>query len=210
MYYFYSRVSTVGQNASRQAETFKTYPNFTSDNLYVDKIQGNVPFLQRPEASKLFDAVTSEGGYPTIVVDSVSRLGRDLIDILQTIELFNRNGINLKSVKEGFETLIDGKVNPVARIVVATMGSIAEMNRLRIKERAAEGIQLAKASGKYKGRKLGSTQSDDRLLERHPIIAKKLKKGLTVREIASIVDCSTTTVVKVRKVLAKRGELLVE
>ncbi|MFT4681145.1 MAG: transposase, partial [Flavobacteriales bacterium] len=49
-----------------------------------------------------------------------------------------------------------------------------------------------------------STQSDDRLLERHQLIAKKLNKGLTVREIASMFGCSTTTVVKV---LAKRDEL---
>ena len=209
MYYFYSRVSTVGQNASRQAETFRSFPNFSSENLYVDKVQGNVPFLERPEASKLFDTVTSSGGDSTIVVDSISRLGRDLLNILQTIELFNKNGINLKSVKEGFETLINGKVNPVARIIVATMGSIAEMERNRIKERAAEGIQIAKAQGKYKGRKVGSTQSDDRLLERHPVIVKKLKKGLTVREIASIVECSTTTIVKVRKVLNQRDELTV-
>lgn len=207
MYFFYSRVSTVGQNASRQVETFKANPNFTTDRLYVDKVQGNVPFLEREEASKLFDDVTSCGGGSTVVVDSIDRLGRNLIDILQTIELFTKNGINLKSVKEGFETLINGKENPTARLVVSVMGSISQMERERIRERTAEGIQIAKAKGKYKGRKLGSTQSDDRLLERHPVIAKKLRKGLTVREIASIVGCSTTTVVKVRKVLQNRGEL---
>jgi len=207
MYYFYSRVSTVGQNASRQTETFKTQPHFDSRNLFVDKIQGNVPFLERPEASKLFDAVTSSGGNATVVVDSISRMGRNLIDILQTIELFNKNGINLKSVKEGFETLIDGKVNPTARIVVSLMGSIAEMNRLQIKEAAQEGIQVAKALGKFKGRKVGSTQSDDRLLERHNIVTKKLKKGLSVRDIVDVTGRSSATVVKVKKVLVKRGEL---
>jgi DNA invertase Pin-like site-specific DNA recombinase len=205
MHYFYSRVSTIGQNASRQIETFKTHPQFSSDNLYVDKVQGNVPFLERPEASTLFDAATSGGVGSTVVVDSIDRLGRNLLGVLQTIELFTKNGINLKSVKEGFETLIDGKENPMAKVVVSVMGSIAEMERNRIKERTSEGIQIAKAQGKYKGRKVGSTQSDDRLLERHQLIAKKLNKGLTVREIASMFGCSTTTVVKVRKVLVKRG-----
>lgn len=202
MYYYYSRISTVGQNTGRQIENFKSHGEFKAENLFVDKVQGNVPFLERPEASKLFDEVTGLNKVGvTIVVDSIDRLGRNLIDILKTIERFTANGINLKSLKEGFETLIDGKENPMAKIVISVMGSIAEMERSRIKERTAEGIKIAQAQGKFKGRKLGSTQSNSRLLERHQIIVKKLNKGLTVREVAEIVGKSTTTVMKVKKVL---------
>lgn len=205
MYYFYSRVSTVGQNVSRQISNFKSYNQFAPENLYVDKVQGNVPFLERPEASKLYDRVTEHNiDNATIVVDSIDRLGRNLIDILQTIDRFTNNGINLKSIKEGFETLTeDGKENPTAKIVVSLMGSIAEMQRNIIKERTAEGIQIARAEGKFKGRKIGSVQSTSRLLERHPIIVKKINKGLSVREVAEITGKSTTTVMKVRKVLNK-------
>lgn len=203
MYYFYSRISTVGQNTGRQITNFKSHGEFKAENLYIDKVQGNVPFLERPEASKLFDVVTGLNKEEiTIVVDSIDRLGRNLIDILHTIERFTANNINLKSLKEGFETLIDGKENPMAKIVISVMGSIAEMERNRIKERTAEGIKIAQAEGKFKGRKIGSTQSNVRLLERHPNIVKKLNKGLTVREVAEIVGKSTTTVVKVKKVLA--------
>ena len=205
MYYFYSRVSTVSQNTSRQIFNFKQYSEFNPENLYVDKVRGNIPFLERPEASKLYDKVTDNNdGSPTIVVDSIDRLGRNLIDILRTIERFTANGINLKSIKEGFETLTDeGKENPTARIVVSLMGSIAEMQRNKIKERTSEGIQIARAAGKFRGRKLGSVQSTTRLLERHPVIVKKLSKGLTVREVAEITGKSTTTVMKVKKVLNK-------
>ncbi len=202
MYYYYSRISTVTQNTSRQVANFKSHGEFKAENLFVDKVQGNVPFLERPEASKLFDKVTSGNKERvTIVVDSIDRLGRNLIDILNTIERFTANGINLKSLKEGFETLIDGKENPMAKIVISVMGSIAEMERNRIKERTAEGIKIAQAQGKFKGRKLGSVQSNARLLERHPNIVKKLNKGLTVREVSEIVGKSTTTVMKVKKVL---------
>jgi len=206
MFYFYSRVSTVGQNVSRQISNFKSHSEFNPENLYVDKVQGNVPFLERAEASKLYDRITEQSqGNNTIVVDSIDRLGRNLIDILKTIERFTANGINLKSIKEGFETLTEeGKENPTAKIVVSLMGSIAEMQRNIIKERTAEGIIIARAEGKFKGRKIGSTQSDSRLLERHPIIAKKLSKGLTVREVSAMVGKSTTTVMKVKKVLDKQ------
>lgn len=204
MYYYYSRISTVSQNTSRQIANFKLHSDFKAENLYIDKVQGNVPFLERPEASKLYDEVTGlnkEG--VTILVDSIDRLGRNLIDILNTIERFTANGINLKSLKEGFETLIDGKENPMAKIVISVMGSIAEMERSRIKERTAEGIKIAQAQGKFKGRKVGSVQSNTRLLERHPNIVKKLNKGLTVREVSEIVGKSTTTVMKVKKVLER-------
>ncbi len=201
MYYFYSRISTISQSSQRQIENFKNFTNFNPSNLFIDKVQGNVPFLERPEAIKLYDAITSNTKDCTLVVDSIDRLGRNLINVLSTIEMFTQNGINLKSIKEGFETLIDGKENPIAKIVISVMGSIAEMERNRIKERTSEGIKIAKAKGKFKGRKYGSIQTDDKLLERHSIIVLKLKKGLSIRDISEIAQCSTTTVVKVKKVM---------
>lgn len=204
--YFYSRISTTTQNSSRQIENFKTQEGFNTQNLFLDKVQGNVPFLEREEASKLFDEVTSlkDKEQITITVDSIDRLGRNLIDILNTIQRLTANGVNLKSIKEGFQTIVDGKENQMAKIVISVMGSIAEMERTRIKERTSEGIKIAKASGKFKGRKIGTIQSDNRLLERHINIVKKLKKGLSIREVSELIGCSTTTVVKVNKVLKVR------
>lgn len=203
MYFYYSRISTIGQNSSRQIANFKTHGHVTSNNVFIDKIQGNVPFKERPEASKLYEAITSiKGEDKTIVIDSIDRLGRNLIDVLNTIELFTKNKINVKSLKEGFETLIEGKENPIAKMTISVMGSIAEMERNRIKERQTEGIIIAKAEGKFKGRKVGSVQSTQRLLERHPIIVQKLKKQMNVRDVAKITNSSTTTVMKVKKALA--------
>ena len=203
-YLYYSRSSTILQNASYQIANFKAHGHVTSTNVFVDKIQGNVPFFERPEAIQLFEVATGTAKDSiTIVIDSIDRLGRNLIDILHTIKVFTDNQINLKSLKEGFETLINGKENPMAKIVISVMGSIAEMERNRIKTRQAEGIVIAKANGKYKGRKVGSIQSTERLLERHSIVVKKLKQGrLTVRRIAEITGTSPATVIKVKKSLA--------
>jgi DNA invertase Pin-like site-specific DNA recombinase len=206
MYYYYSRISTVGQNSSRQIANFKAHGHVDVNNVFIDKIQGNVPFFERTEAVKLFLSITSTNAENrTIVIDSIDRLGRNLIDILKTIEVFTSNGINVKSLKEGFQTLIDGKENPMSRIVISVMGSIAEMERCRIKERQYEGIVIAKAEGKFRGRKIGSVQSNERLLERHPIIVQKLKKGLSIRDVAEITKASTTTINKVKKVLEQKG-----
>lgn len=201
-YYYYSRISTLGQNSSRQLENFRTHGFVNANNVFIDKIQGNIPFFERVEAVKLFDILTIDNKKNrTVVIDSIDRLGRNVIDILKTIEIFTKNGINLKSLKEGFETLINDKENPMAKIVCSVMGSIAEMERNRIKERQKEGIIIAKAKGMYKGRKIGSKQTDNKLIERHPIIVKKLKKNLSIREIAEITKSSTTTIMKVKKAL---------
>jgi DNA invertase Pin-like site-specific DNA recombinase len=203
MYLYYSRISTIGQNSGRQIANFKAHGHVSKNNVFIDKIQGNVPFFERPEAVKLFEAVTATGeNEKTIVIDSIDRLGRNLIDILKTIDVFTANHINVKSLKEGFETLMDGKENPMAKMVISVMGSIAEMERNRIKERQTEGITLAKAGGKFRGRKLGSVQSPERLLQRYPIIVQKLKKGLSVRDVAELASCSTTTVMKVKTAMA--------
>jgi DNA invertase Pin-like site-specific DNA recombinase len=207
-FYFYSRISSVGQSATRQIMNFKGHIGFDNNKVYVDKIQGNVPFLIRPEASKLFDQLTSLKEPVTLVVDSIDRLGRNLLDILNTIDLFTKNGISLKSLKEGFTTLLEnGKENPTAKLVISVMGSIAEMERNRIKERTSEGINLAKAKGKYTGRKVGSIQSIEKTLLRHVDVATKLKKGLTVRDISIITGKSSATITNVRKILVMRSEI---
>ena len=205
IYYFYSRTSTVLQNSARQIETFKNQDGFDSSRLYIERIQGNVPFMERPEAIKMYDEITNQSESCTMVVDSIDRLGRNLIDILNTIDLLTKNKINLKSIKEGFTTLLDsGDVNPMAQLVISCMGSIAEMNRNQIKQRALEGIKVAQALGKYGGRKVGAVQSDEKLLQRHQTIVKKIQKGVNIRDISAICGASSATIIKVKKVMTNR------
>lgn len=203
-FYYYSRVSTVGQNSARQIANFKEHGIVTSENIFIDKIQGDTLFFERPEASKLFDVVTSiKDEQVTIVIDDIDRLGRDLIDVLNSIKVFTANKINLKSLKQGLETILpDGKENPIALVVISVMGSIAQMERNKIKERTREGIAIAKANGVYKGRKVGSYQSKERMLQRHEIVVKKLRKGIAVRDIAQMTGKSTTTIMKVKKLIS--------
>lgn len=206
IYYFYSRISSAKtQNSARQIFNFKIHEGFDPSRLFVEKIQGNVPFMERPEAVKMFDEITNSHSRCTVVVDSTDRLGRSLLDILNTISVFKKNKINLKSIKEGFSTFLDnGEENPMANLVISVMASIGEMDRNRIKQRTAEGVSIAKSLGKYSGRKYGSTQSDEKLLKRHILIQKKLQKGLTIREISEITGASSATIIKVKKVLVVR------
>lgn len=208
IYYFYSRTSTVLQNSARQIESFKSHEDFNPSRLFIERIQGNIPFMERPEAVKMFDEITSQSERCTVVVDSTDRLGRSLIDILNTISTFKKNNINLKSIKEGFSTFLDnGEENPMANLVISVMGSIGEMSRNQIKSRSMEGIKIAQALGKFSGRKIGAVQSDEKLLKRHQAIQKKIAKGLTIREISQITGASSATIIKVKKVMKNRNLL---
>ena len=207
-YFYYSRCSTINQSVSRQLVTFRNHGHVDETNVYIDKVQGNIPFLERPDAIRLFNDITTIEGKKTLVIDSIDRLGRNLSNILATIEVFTNNGINIESIKEGFNTLLpDGKVNPLASLLIGILGSISEMERLKIKERTNEGIAIAKSNGKYKGRKIGSLQTDERTLIRHAEVVTKLKKGISIRDVHEITGKATSTINQVRKILAKRGEI---
>jgi DNA invertase Pin-like site-specific DNA recombinase len=202
---FYTRCSTVQQNADRVIENFKKIDGFSSQVYFFDKVQGNVPFFQREGASKLFDKATTIDRGVQIYVDSVDRFGRDTIDILTSISLFSKNGISVTFLKEGFTTLDEhGKESEYAKLILGIMSSIAQMERNRIKERTQEGIAIAKSKGKFTGRKLGSIQTDEKLLERHSLVVKKLQRGVVMRDINAITGISLPTIVKVKKVLVKR------
>ena len=203
---FYSRVSTVTQSVSRQFENLKQIEGFDAKNFYYDKIQGNIPFLQRPQAILLFDIATSNLNEEVeIFVDSIDRLGRNTLDILHTIELFSKNKIRITFLKESFTTLLEnGEENPTAKLVLSIMAVLAEMDRDRLKLRAAEGIKIAKANGLYKGRKIGSIQTDETLLKRHQDIVHKLQRNWTIRAIATVTGKSFQTICKVKKTMQKR------
>jgi DNA invertase Pin-like site-specific DNA recombinase len=93
----YIRVSTKEQNRDRQTD----FDGLT----YIDKCSGSIPFKERPEANKLLD----NKEITEVHVHSIDRLGRNTLDIMQTIQDFTSKGINVVSTKEGLQTLIDGK-----------------------------------------------------------------------------------------------------
>ena len=193
----YIRVSTIGQNTDRQQGEF--------DGLeYTDICSGSIAFIDRPEASKLL----SNKDITEVHVHSIDRLGRNTLDIMQTIKDFTDKGINVVSTKEGLQTLIDGKENPVAKMMVGILGTLAEFELNRIKERQAEGIAKAKAKGNFKGRKTGSSEDLDTFINKASTqsILRHLRNNESVRRTALLSKTSEGTVKKVKRKI-KDGEI---
>ena len=189
----YIRVSTTEQNTERQ-------DNF--DGLtFIDKCSGSIKFSERKEAMKLLnnEEVTE------VVVHSIDRLGRNTLDIMQTIQNFTNRGINVVSEKEGLQTLIDGKENPIAKMMIGILGTLAEFELSRIKERQAEGIAKAKKKGTYLGRNVGSKESVEVFLNKakNVKIARELKRGTSIRRTALICSASAPLVRKVKEAIGE-------
>ena len=192
----YIRVSTIEQNTDRQ-EDFKSL-------TYKDKCSGSIAFKDRKEATKLLanDEVTE------VLVHSIDRLGRTTIDIMQTIQGFTSRGINVISEKEGLNTIVDGKENPVAKMMIGILGTLAEFELNRAKERQAEGIAKAKTKGVYAGRSAGSSESIDVFIakESTKAILKNLRLGESIKRTALLSKASIGKVKKVKKMI-KDGEI---
>lgn len=194
----YVRVSTSNQKLERQL--IKRHPD---EMLFVDVISGSIPFKERPKGKELMTQING-GNIKYISVHSIDRLGRNLVDILSTLELFNDRLITLKVDNLGIESLVDDKPNHAFKLIISVMANIAEMERESLLERQQEGIAIAKAQGKYKGRVRGSKEKDSDFLERYPKVVKELNSGLSMRKVAKLCDCSLGTVQKVKKLMPKK------
>lgn len=140
-----------------------------------------------------------------ISVHAIDRLGRNLLDILTTLETLSNADAVLKVDNLGIESMVKGKVNPAFNLIISVMGNIAEMERTTMLERQKEGIALAKTKGRYKGRVRGSKESKDEVLAKYPDVVKYLKKGQSLRDTMKLADVSINTVRKVKGLLVLKS-----
>ncbi|MDV3684877.1 transposase [Elizabethkingia anophelis] len=192
----YIRVSTGNQNTERQLE--KNHPN---EKLYIDIVSGAVPFKEREQGNRLIQDIEADS-IKYISVHSIDRLGRNLFDILATLELLNEKKVTLKVDNLGIESLVNNKPNSAFKLIISVMANIAEMERETMLERQKEGIKIAIAKGVYKGRVKGSKESDEQVLAKYKEVVKYLKRGQSLRDIAKLCNVSLGTVQKVKRILS--------
>lgn len=134
------RVSTADQNEVRQVEGLKGYG---IERWYIEKASARD--MDRPKLQELLDFIRQGD---VLYIHDFSRLSRTTADLLRLVELLEQKGVALVSSKENIDT-----ATPAGRLMLAMIGAINEFERASLLERQREGISIAKAAGKYKGRK---------------------------------------------------------
>ena len=171
----YQRVSTVDQNTDRQLDGVEL------DKVFTDKASGKD--TRRPQLAACLEYVR-EGD--TLVVHSMDRLARNLEDLRRLVRELTGQGVKVEFVKENLT--FAGDDSPMNTLLLSMLGAVAEFERSMILERQREGIALAKAAGKYKGRKasLSSEQTDE--------LRARLARGESVTALAKEFGVSRQTV----------------
>jgi len=188
----YARISTSDQNLERQLLNEKEF-----DFIYIDICSGAVPFKERKQACKLL----KNKDITHITISEITRLGRSMSDILQTIQHFTDNGVNILIENLGLTTLLpNGKPNDTASLVINIMSSIGQYERALLLERTAQGIAIKKAKGGYKGRKRGAVQDIEKYKETYfkdiEAVKSLLNQGLNISQISKDLDIPRNRIYK--------------
>ena len=147
---YYVRVSTMEQKIDRQ---LVAYPK--ADLQYIDKMSG--ANKERPELQRLLNDLQSGD---VVVVKSLDRLSRSTKDMLELVEAIKEKQATLQILDMKLDTS-----TPQGEFFLTILAAISQLERQTIRERTLEGVAIAKAAGKYKGRKKGSIELRGKALE---------------------------------------------
>jgi DNA invertase Pin-like site-specific DNA recombinase len=190
----YNRVSTLGQTGNRfEADTDKY------DLVLLDKVSGTVNFRDRENGRILID-LAGKSQITEIVVEEISRLGRNTRNVLETLEIFEEHGINVVVRNMGLQSRPNGEKNPIWKVIITIISSLYEQELSNLRERIAAGKLIALQRNVRFGRPTGSNESDATFINKpkNKKALEYLKKGRTLREIGKLLEMSTKTVQKVK------------
>ena len=195
----FARVSTNIQDYDRQINELTGLAKRNGWEIaasFAEKISGAKRNAERTELVRMVEFVEANN-VDKIVVTELSRLGRDTLQVLEVIELFNQKKISLYIQNYSIETLTeDGKVNPMSQFLITILAEVARMERKTIKERMDSGYQNFRANGGLVGRKQGYRKSDEAMKEEYAEEIRLLKRGYSLRNVSKLTHTSVNTLRK--------------
>lgn len=200
----FCRVSSTNdrQNYDRQISDLTEWAisqNHHIEGTFAEKVSGAKKNHERKELLKMIEFVNSNQ-IDTVCVTELSRLGRDPIQILQTIEILNEHRISLFIQNYNIETLTDEKeINPMSQFLITILAEIARMERRSIESRLSSGYQNYRVKGGVVGRKAGYRKSSEVMQEEYSEQIRMLKKGYSYQHISQITNTNKNTLTKLKK-----------
>ena len=203
----YARVSSTGerQSTSRQVADLTNYASLNGIEVvevYEEHISGAKRNEERAVLTECIDYAIANS-VDVVLFSELSRCGRAVWEVLDTIRTLKDNSINAYFQKEGLSLFsADGKENPYLAVMVSVLGVCAQMERENITYRLNSGRAKYIADGGKLGRKVGSVKSKERKQEEYSKVIRSLKAGKSIRDTAAICSVSISTVQRVKKEFA--------
>ena len=202
----YSRVSTNSQDYKRQTEElldFSKTMNYEVVSIFEEKISGGKTNEERPELMKMINFI-KKNKIDKVLCWELSRIGRNTIEVLKTIQLLNDNCISLYIKNHNIETLNDKcEINPMSQFLIQILTSVSEMEKTQIRQRIKSGYESFRKNGGKVGRKEGFKKDNETLLTEHKDVVKLLKQGYSVRKTMKLTDKSSGTIQKIKKIISE-------
>lgn len=161
----YIRVSSLDQNTERQLDGAEL------DKTFTDKASGKD--TARPQLQAALEYLRDGD---VLVVHSMDRLARNLVDLKTIVKELTARGVRVHFAKENLT--FTGEDSPMANLLLSLLGAVSEFERAIIRERQREGIAIAKRKGVYKGRKPALNA------EKLTALREKLASGVAKAKIA--------------------------
>ena len=202
----YARVSSSGsqeqrQNTERQIKSLLEYAasnGLTVEKIFEEHISGAKKNSERAGLQECL-AYARDNQIGVILFSELSRAGRQIWEVLETVKFCVDSKIDMFFQKEGLRLFDGDKVNGVMAIYISCLGFCAEKERENIAFRLNQGRRLAIEKGVKMGRPGGSVKTLDRLATEYASVIRLLKRGQSVRNIAKICGVSTSTVQRIKK-----------
>ena len=200
----YSRVSTITQDYKRQTEELKEYSQkmgFEVVKTFEEKVSGGKNNEDRPKLMEMIDFI-KDNKIDKVLCWELSRIGRNTIEVLKTIKLFNDNCISLFIKNYNIETLNDKcEINPLSQFMIQILTSVSEMEKTTIRQRVSSGYEQFRKNGGKVGRKEGFKKDKEILLTEHKDVVKLLKQEYSIRKIMKLTDKSSGTIMKIKRLI---------
>lgn len=200
----YARVSSVGdrQSTARQVADLTQYATTNGmavAEIFEEHISGAVKNEERPVLCECLDYCYTNG-IDTLLISELSRLGRNVDEVLANVKRCKENNLNIYFQKENISIFqADGSKNPFLNIFISILGTCAEMEREAIKFRLDSGLKRYREQGGKVGRKVGSVKTKEKKQEEYAKVLRCLKQGKSIRDTSVLCGVSVSTVFRVKR-----------
>lgn len=199
----YARVSSTGdrQDTGRQIKDLENYAksqNIRIVKIYEEHISGAKKIEERQVLTECLEYCKKES-VNYLLLSELSRLGRSTLQVLRSLEILHEAKVSVYIQNLGLYTLqSDGKVNPIASIMVTVLAEMANIERNNIQYRLNSGRANYIANGGRLGRKKGSIKPEEKLREEYKETIMLLKKGYSIRNVARLQGIGISTVQRIK------------